>query len=60
MAERGATTFLVAAMKKSRAELSEILGDPEKLKSAASYHNIKPEWALSWLTDELNRNDRRN
>jgi hypothetical protein len=56
---RGATSFLVAAIKKSRGELQEVLADPLKLNAAAAYHNIKPEWAQFWLTDECNRNDRR-
>ena len=56
---RSATSFLVAAFAKTRAELHATLGDPAKLQAAASYHNIKPEWARFWLTEEANRNDRR-
>ena len=58
--QRGATSFLVAAFKKSRAELQAILASPGKLSAAASYHNIKPEWAKFWLTEEASRSDRRN
>lgn len=57
---RSATSFLLAAFRKSRAELHAILSDPAKLSAAAEYHNIKPEWARFWITDEMNRNDRRN
>lgn len=56
---RGATTFLVAGIKKTRAELQGILADPKKLSAAASYHNIPDAWARFWITDELNRNSRR-
>ena len=57
--ERGATSFLLAAGKKPRAELQAILADEAKLNEAAAYHNIKPEWARFWIGEELNRNDRR-
>lgn len=57
---RGATSFLVAAIHKPRGELSMILNDPERLNAAAQYHNIKPEWARFWISEELNRNDRRS
>lgn len=60
MNERGATSFLLAAGKKTRAELNAILADAEKLSAAASYHNIPEEWARFWVREELNRNDRRN
>lgn len=56
---RGATSFLIAAFKKPRAELQAILADPAKLEQAAAYHGIKPEWARFWIGDELNRHDRR-
>lgn len=56
---RGATTFLVAAIKKPRAELQAILADEAKLSAAAAHHNIKPEWARFWIGDELNRNERK-
>ena len=59
MEGRGATSFMLAAIKKPRAELHAILSDPTKLNAAASYHNIKPEWARFWIGEELNRNDRR-
>jgi hypothetical protein len=58
--ERGATSFLLAAAKKPRAELQAILADPEMLSAAAEYHNIKPEWARFWIAEELNRNERRS
>lgn len=57
---RGATSFLLAAMRKPRAELQSIRADETKLSAAATYHNIKPEWAYFWIGEELNRNDRRN
>jgi hypothetical protein len=57
---RGATSFLLAAGKKRRAELHAILADEAKLIAVAAYHNIKPEWARFWITEEANRNDRRN
>lgn len=57
---RGATSFLIAAFKKSRAELHAILSDPQKLSGAASYHRVPDEWARFWIGEELNRNDRRN
>jgi hypothetical protein len=60
MEGRGATSFLVAAIKKPRSELQATLADPDKLNAAAAYHNIKPEWARFWIGEELNRNDRRN
>jgi hypothetical protein len=56
---RGAGTFLVAAAKKQRRELQAILASPEKLTEVATYHNIKPEWARFYITEELNRNERR-
>ena len=55
---RGATSFLLAAQKKPRADLDAILADPAKLQAAAAFHNIKPEWARFWIADELNRNGR--
>jgi hypothetical protein len=58
--QRGATSFLVATARKPSAELRAILADEAKLSAAASYHNIKPEWARFWIGEELNRNDRRN
>lgn len=60
MSGLGATSFLVAAIKKTSAELNSILADPAKLSAAASHHNIKPEWAQFWIRDELNRKDRRD
>lgn len=57
---RGATSFLVAAFKKPRAELQAILADEQKLIAAARYHDIKPEWARFWIAEEANRNDRRS
>jgi hypothetical protein len=56
---RGATSFLSAAIKKPRDELRAILTSDERLNEAAAYHNIKPEWARFWISEELNRNDRR-
>ena len=56
---RGATSFLLAAFRKPRAELAAILADSVKLEAAAAYHGISPVWARFWITDELNRNDRR-
>lgn len=56
---RGATSFLLAAMKKPRRELQTITADPAKLSAAASYHNIPEAWARFWIGEELNRNDRR-
>ena len=60
MSDRGATAFLASAIRKPRAELQTFLSDPEKLAGAAKYHGIKPEWARFWITDELNRADRRH
>lgn len=60
MPDRGATSFLVAAIKKPTTELQAILSDPGKLTKAAEYHGVKPEWARFWISDELNRTDRRN
>jgi hypothetical protein len=54
------TTFLVACFKKTRAELHATLTDAAKLSKAAAYHGIKPDWAHFYITEELNRNDRRN
>lgn len=54
---RTATSFLVAGIKKTRADLQAILADPAKLSGAASYHNIPDAWARFWITDELNRTD---
>jgi hypothetical protein len=59
-ANRGATSFLVVCMKKTRPELQAILTDDARLNEAAAFHNIKPEWARFWITEESNRNDRRN
>lgn len=56
---RGATSFLVACFKKTRAELVATLDDPAKLSSAASYHNIPTDWARFWMKEEAHRNDRR-
>lgn len=56
---RGATSFLVASIKKTRGELQAILTDPAKLSAAAAYHNIPDTWARFWIGEELNRNDRR-
>jgi hypothetical protein len=60
MSGRGATSFLLAAFRKPRAELHAILADDARLNAAAAYHDIKPEWARFWIGEELNRNDRRN
>jgi hypothetical protein len=57
---RGATSFLVAAGRKSRSELQAILTDDERLRAAAFYHKIPAEWAKFWIGEELNRNDRRS
>jgi hypothetical protein len=51
---RGATSFLLAAGKKASAELLAILADPTKLIEAAAYHNIPPDWARFWISEELN------
>jgi hypothetical protein len=59
-ADRGVTSFLVAAIKKPRRELEAVAGDPAKLCAAAKHHRIKPEWAGFYIREELNRTDRRN
>lgn len=56
----GATSFLIAAMGQPRAELQSTISDEAKLMAAAARHEIKPEWARYWITQELGRNDRRN
>ena len=58
MTDRGATSFILAAMKKPRKELELIRDDPAKIATAAAYHNIKPEWAKFWIGEELNRGRR--
>lgn len=49
-----AGSFIVAAMAKTRDQLSRA-----SLPSAAAQHEIPVEWARFYLTQELNRNDRR-
>lgn len=57
---RGATSFLIAAIKKTSADLQSILADQSKLSAAAAYHNIPDAWARFWISEELNRNNRRH
>lgn len=56
---RGVGTFMVAAMKKTVAELEDIKSDPVKLKAAADYHNIAVPMAAQIIHDELQGSYRR-
>lgn len=51
-----AGTFISACFRKTSAELRAALKAPEK---AAADHEIPAEWARHYLTEELNRGDRR-
>ena len=49
-----AGSFIAACMSKSRAALQAA-----NIESAARQHQIPTEWARFYLTNELNRSDRR-
>ena len=54
----GHQSFILAAMDKPTDELRTILGDPDKLRAAAEYHNISEAYAAFYIGGEL-RSQRR-
>lgn len=55
MTPRGHCTFQIAAIHKSREELSAILNDEERLLAAAAHHGITKDYARFYINEELRR-----